>query len=87
VHIFAKLPKANVAVASLALNLLSLALPVFILQVYDRIIPNKAESTAFLLALGVLLAIGLELLLKIGRTRILGRRLITQRTTASRQPV
>ena len=43
----------NVPLASLALNILSLGLPIVILQVYDRILPNAAISTLYVLILGL----------------------------------
>lgn len=48
--------------ASLGLNLLATALPIFTLQVYDRIIPNQATETLTILVglmLGVLIGEGL----------------------------
>ncbi len=43
----------GVLLASLALNVLSLALPIVILQVYDRILPNQARDTFSLLIIGL----------------------------------
>ncbi|KAA5606441.1 hypothetical protein F1188_06120 [Roseospira marina] len=63
---------SRAAVASLSINILSLSLPIFIRKVYDRIIPNQAETTALLLASGVGTALALETLLKVGRAQILG---------------
>jgi ATP-binding cassette subfamily C protein LapB len=47
----------SLVLGSLALNLLGLALPLVILQVYDRILPNQSYATlgALLLGLGVVL--------------------------------
>jgi ABC-type protease/lipase transport system fused ATPase/permease subunit len=42
---------ADVIAASVVINLLGLALPLAILQVYDRIIPNAATSTLLFLIL------------------------------------
>ena len=65
------LPPA-VLLASLFLNLLGLALPLAMLQIYDRIIPNEALNTLTLLCLGLLGAFLLEATLKILRAYILG---------------
>ena len=43
----------SVQLASLAINVLSLALPIVILQVYDRILPNRALDTFTLLIIGL----------------------------------
>lgn len=44
---------SSVQLASLAINVLSLALPIVILQVYDRILPNRALDTFTLLIIGL----------------------------------
>lgn len=59
--------------ASLALNILALALPFTILQVYDRIIPNRAEETFTLLLLALLFVIVLEFSLRMLRSYMLAR--------------
>jgi ATP-binding cassette subfamily C protein LapB len=55
--------RGELIAASCALNLLSLALPIALLQVYDRVIPNSATETLslFALALGVVLLLDLML--------------------------
>lgn len=52
---------------SLLINVLSLALPIAMLQVYDRILANQSTGTAALLITGVTIAILLEGLLRFGR--------------------
>jgi ATP-binding cassette subfamily C protein LapB len=64
-------PVIEIAIGSLTANLLALASALFALQVYDRVLPNQSEATLWALAIGVLLAIGLEGLLKIARARII----------------
>ncbi|MCF8482899.1 MAG: ATP-binding cassette domain-containing protein [Rhodospirillum sp.] len=68
------LPKASLdlLVTSLFLNILSLALPIALLQVYDRIVPNSSFQTLALLVAGVLSALALEALLRIGRSYATG---------------
>lgn len=53
--------------ASICAHILSLALPLALLQVYDRILPNQAYGTTTVLVLGVSVAIILEALLRYGR--------------------
>ncbi|WP_137176369.1 ATP-binding cassette domain-containing protein [Roseomonas sp. AR75] len=59
--------------ATLLVTLLALALPVALLQVYDRILPQAATGTLTLLAGAVALAVLLELALRIVRAEVLGR--------------
>ncbi|WP_170244970.1 peptidase domain-containing ABC transporter [Pararhodospirillum oryzae] len=68
------LPQASpdLMITSFFLNLLSLALPVALLQVYDRIVPNSSMQTLALLVIGVLTALALEALLRIGRSYATG---------------
>jgi len=63
--------KPSVLLASLAINLLALALPTVILQIYDRVIPNRAIETFTLLMIGMLGVIVLDTLLKIFRSAIM----------------
>jgi len=62
----------DLAVASLFLNVLGLALPMSLLQVYDRILPNHSTGTMVLLMAGVLGALVLESILNFGRSYITG---------------
>ncbi|GGB33367.1 hypothetical protein GCM10011316_01790 [Roseibium aquae] len=60
------LPRSVVA-ASILVNILGLALPLTILQVYDRILPNKATDTLVVLVLGLCGVLAIDALLKIIR--------------------
>lgn len=57
-------------VAALVINLLSLALPITLLQVYDRVLPHNSIPTLTLLVLGVMGALMLEAVLRLGRAYI-----------------
>ncbi|WP_299506335.1 type I secretion system permease/ATPase [uncultured Roseobacter sp.] len=68
---------AQVLVAALLLNLMSLALPLFVMNVYDKVIPNLAYVTLWTLAIGVGIALLLDLVMRTLRANILesiGRR-------------
>lgn len=61
----------SVLFSSLAINILALAMPIVILQVYDRIIPNQAVDTFLFLIIGMLFVLVLDTALRIFRTRLL----------------
>lgn len=54
----------DVLIASLLINLLTLATPFFILNVYDRVIPNAAYETLWVLVVGIIGIYLFELLLR-----------------------
>lgn len=62
----------DLIIASVFINLLALAMPLTLLQVYDRIIPNSAEGTLILLIIGVGSALILEACLRQGRSYVSG---------------
>ncbi|MAM62311.1 type I secretion system permease/ATPase [Maritimibacter sp. UBA3975] len=68
----------QIVIAALAVNVLALAMPIFVMNVYDRVIPNLAFVTLTTLALGVGLAVTLDFALRSVRAGVLeriGRRL------------
>lgn len=74
-----------VLVATLLVTLLALALPIMLLQIYDRILPNAAGGTLAVLAAAVAGAVLLEALLRQLRGRILARVAATSEAQAHRQ--
>ncbi|MGB1027299.1 MAG: hypothetical protein ACPGYL_12140 [Rhodospirillaceae bacterium] len=62
----------DLILGSLFLNVLSLALPLSLLQIYDRIVPNSSLETLALLVLGVLTALILEAVLRLTRSYATG---------------
>lgn len=68
----------HVALTTLIVNLLGLALPLFVMNVYNRVIPYGSFPTLWALASGVLLALGFDFLLRIVRAAVIdnaGRRI------------
>jgi ATP-binding cassette subfamily C protein LapB len=63
---------ADLVLATLATNILSLALPIMTLQVYDRILPNPGTGTLWALIVCVIGAIALEAALRASRSYLLG---------------
>nr|WP_247743622.1 type I secretion system permease/ATPase [Shimia sp. R10_1] len=63
----------QVFLAAFGVNLAGLALPIFVMNVFDRVIPNLAFVTLVTLAIGVALAIGLDMLLRLLRSAIIQR--------------
>ncbi|WP_417257116.1 type I secretion system permease/ATPase [Celeribacter halophilus] len=60
----------DVMIASFAANLLAVVTALFSMQVYDRVVPNNAIDTLWILASGVGIAIVLELILRLMRASL-----------------
>ncbi|WP_417244016.1 ATP-binding cassette domain-containing protein [Celeribacter sp.] len=71
----------EIALGSLVANMLAVAVALFSLQVYDRVIPHQSQATLWVLALGAGVAIALEAVLKLARSRLMdgsGRQIETK---------
>jgi ATP-binding cassette, subfamily C, bacterial LapB len=58
---------AEVAMAAVLINVFALASPLFIMNVYDRVVPNNAIETLWVLAAGVLTVFLFDFLLRVLR--------------------
>lgn len=67
------LPYSSLFLSTIAINILSLALPIMTLQVYDRILPNPGTGTLAVLTIGVCIALILETILRLCRSYLMGR--------------
>ncbi|MFB9355871.1 type I secretion system permease/ATPase [Sneathiella chinensis] len=54
----------QVILAAFLINSFAIASPLFIMNVYDRVVPNKALETLWVLAFGIITVIGFDLILK-----------------------
>lgn len=54
----------DVLLAALLINLFAVAMPLFVMNVYDRVVPNNALETLWVLAAGVLVVLVGELVLR-----------------------
>lgn len=61
---------ASAVIATIAVNITGLILPLVTIQIYDRLIPQQAMQTLTLLALCVAAVITFEALLKIARSQV-----------------
>jgi ATP-binding cassette subfamily C protein LapB len=69
--IFNKSLYSQLILTTIMINILILALPMFTLNVYDRVIPNNAIETLWVLTFAVVVALIIEFVLKMLRTYFL----------------
>ena len=58
----------DVLLASLLINLFAVASPLFVMNVYDRVIPNQAMETLWVLAIGASTVFGFDMMMRLLRT-------------------
>jgi ATP-binding cassette subfamily C protein LapB len=57
----------DVLMAAAIINVLALAMPLFVMNVYDRVVPNFAVETLWMLSAGILLVLGVDYTLRLMR--------------------
>ena len=62
---------SEIFIASGIINLLALASPLFVMNVYDRVVPNDATDTLWMLAIGVFIAFSFDFVLRLLRTHFI----------------
>ena len=58
----------DIVLGSVAINLFALAMPLFVLNVYDRVVPNQATETLWVLAIGIFVVLCFDLALRLMRS-------------------
>ena len=53
--------------AALLINVFALLMPIFSMNVYDRVVPNNATDTLWMLALGMVLVFGMDFMMRLLR--------------------
>ena len=61
----------HIALAALLINILALAMPLFTMSVYDRVVPNGAIPSLIALSIGMGLAIVFDFVLRMVRSRMI----------------
>jgi ATP-binding cassette subfamily C protein LapB len=60
----------GVAVATIGIDIAALGLPIFILQIYDRVLPNQTTITLLVLTLGLAAIVAIDIVLRLLRGRV-----------------
>ena len=58
----------DIILAAVVINLMAIATPMFVMNVYDRVVPNSAFSTLWMLTIGMVILLSADLTLKLLRS-------------------
>lgn len=62
---------AELVVSTITIDILAIALPIFSMQIYDRVLPNHAGDTLAVMVAGVTVAVILEITLRLARAKMI----------------
>ena len=63
--------RGEVLLHSFAINVFGIALPIFILQVYDRVLPQGALNSLYVMASGLFVVIIFDMVIKLARNQVI----------------
>lgn len=69
---YVRIPRQDIILSTVTINILSLSLPMMTLQIYDRILPNAGTGTLPVLVTGVVIAVMLDVAMRLWRSYIMG---------------
>ncbi len=58
----------DILLAAILINLFAIAMPLYVMNIYDRVVPNHATDTLWVLSAGVVIALCADLLLRLMRS-------------------
>jgi len=61
----------EIGILTLFINIFALAIPLFVMNIYNRVVPNQAYETLFVLASGTLIILIFDIILKYARSHII----------------
>ena len=61
----------NVLIASFVINIIALAIPIYAMNIYDRVLPHNATETLWTLTIGIMVLLLVDFGLRTGRAFLL----------------
>ena len=58
----------DILLAAVTINILAMVMPLYVMNIYDRVVPNHAIDTLWVLSFGVVIALIADLILRLARS-------------------